>query len=61
MRSKGTGKELEARRLWAIDLLQQGYKGCEVARALGVTPGAVSQWKSQWEQGGRAALSAQPN
>jgi len=32
------------RRLRAWDLAQQGWKQCQIARALGVTAGAVSQW-----------------
>lgn len=34
----------EWRRLRAWELSQQGWKQCEIARALDVTPGAVSQW-----------------
>ncbi|HEV2643671.1 MAG TPA: winged helix-turn-helix domain-containing protein [Candidatus Elarobacter sp.] len=32
----------------------------EVARALGVSPTAVSQWYAMWCKGGRAALKARP-
>ena len=46
----------EARRLRAWELVQQGWKQTEVAAALGVTKGAVSQWVSQARQGGVAAL-----
>ncbi|MBI3725345.1 helix-turn-helix domain-containing protein, partial [bacterium] len=34
----------EARRLRALDLRQLGWRQIEIARALGVTEGAVSQW-----------------
>ena len=46
----------EARRLRAWELVQQGWKQKDVAAALGVTKGAVSQWVSQARQGGVAAL-----
>jgi len=42
----------EARRFRAWELKQQGWKQCAIAQALGVTPGAVSQWlKRASEQG----------
>jgi predicted transcriptional regulator len=34
----------EGRRLRAWELQQQGWKQKDIAAALGVTPGAVSQW-----------------
>lgn len=46
----------EARRLRAWELVQQGWKQQDVAAALGVTKGAVSQWVSQARAGGVAAL-----
>lgn len=47
----------EGRRLRAFDLAQQGWKQKDIAAALGVTPGAVSQWlKRARDGGGRAAL-----
>ncbi len=42
----------EARRLRAWELVQQGWKQQDVATALGVTGGAVSQWVSKARQGG---------
>ncbi|MCO6438513.1 MAG: helix-turn-helix domain-containing protein, partial [Phycisphaerae bacterium] len=45
MRPPGTAEELERRRLRAMTLLDKGMPGVEVAEVLGVTPGAVSQWK----------------
>ena len=47
----------EARRLRAWELVQQGWKQKDVAAALGVTKGAVSQWVSQARQGGRGGLA----
>ena len=46
----------EARRLRAWELVQQGWKQQDVAAALGVTGGAVSQWVSKAREGGLSAL-----
>lgn len=47
----------EGRRLRAFELKQQGWNQREIARALGVTEGAVSQWmKRAREEGGIEAL-----
>ena len=46
----------EARRLRAWELVQQGWKQRDVAEALGVTKGAVSQWVSKAREGGTQAL-----
>ena len=46
----------EARRLRAWELVQKGWKQTDVAQALGVTRGAVSQWVSRARQGGPEAL-----
>lgn len=46
----------EGRRLRAWALHQQGWKQNAIAQALGVTPGAVSQWIARGKDGGRAAL-----
>jgi transposase len=46
----------EARRLRAWELKQQGWKQRTIAAALGVTPGAVSQWLTRAAAGGVAAL-----
>ena len=61
MRPKGTPKELERRRLRAMMLLDKGMSGVEVAEILGVTPGAVSQWKKRYQRAGPDALKARPN
>ena len=47
----------EGRRLRAFELKQQGWNQRQIARALGVTEGAVSQWmKRAREEGGVEAL-----
>jgi transposase len=46
----------EGRRLRAWELKQEGWKQRDIARALGVTPGAVSQWVKRAEEGGVEAL-----
>ena len=46
----------EWRRLRAWALHEQGWTGQAIAEALGVTPGAVSQWLKRARVGGVAAL-----
>jgi len=46
----------EYRRLRAWELKQQGWKQKDIAEALGVTPGAVSQWMQRAQAGGKEAL-----
>lgn len=48
----------EARRLQALRLQQKGWKQTEIAEALGVTDGAVSQWLHAVEARGATALLA---
>lgn len=50
----------EARRYRAWALRKQGWKQCDIADALGVTPSAVSQWLKTARHEGQAALAAQP-
>jgi transposase len=50
----------EGRRLRAWDLKHQGWTQQAIAAALGVTPGAVSQWMSRAKHGGAAALYRRP-
>jgi transposase len=45
--------------LQAIVLLEQGHSQVEIARRLGVSSSAVSQWKKAHAQGGSDALLAQ--
>jgi transposase len=44
----------------ALDLQQQGWKQRDIATALGVTKGAVSQWLAAERADGREALLAHP-
>ena len=50
----------EGRRLRAWELHQQGWPGKQIAQALGVTAGAVSQWLTRARQAGVAALYTHP-
>lgn len=59
MSRQGSAEQLQARRLLAISLLGKGCSQSEVARRLGVSPSAVSQWKQAHAQGGNDALVAQ--
>jgi transposase len=47
---------LEGRRLLAWELYQAGWKQKAISVALGVTPGAVSQWMKRGRDGGKEAL-----
>jgi transposase len=51
----------EARRFRAFDLKQAGWSQQEIAEALGVTKGAVSQWMSAVKADGVDALFARPH
>jgi transposase len=51
----------EARRLQAYALKQKGWKQTAIAEALGVTPGAVSQWLHTVGDKGATALLARPH
>jgi transposase len=51
----------EARRLQALALHQKGWKQREIAEALGVSDGAVSQWLSSVDVGDATALLARPH
>lgn len=61
MRPKGSPKELEQRRMRAMALLDHGWSQADVARQLGVTQGAVSQWKKKYQRDGAKALEATPH
>src|SRR5439155_16792413 len=50
----------EGRRLRAWALAQQGWHQGTIAAALGVTPGAVSQWLKRARDGGVDALRRRP-
>jgi len=50
----------EGRRRRAWELKEQGWKQSAIAAALGVTPGAVSQWLKRAREGGVGALRRRP-
>jgi transposase len=50
----------EARRKLAWELKEQGWKQKDIATALGVSEGAVSQWVRRGREGGVEALAAHP-
>ena len=58
MRPTGSPDELERRRLRAVQLLKAGHGPAEIGRMLGVTRGAVLQWKKAYQEGGREAILA---
>jgi len=60
MRPHGSPAQLEARRLHALSLLQQGLAPVEVARRLGVDRRSVRRWKATARTGGRDAVRARP-
>lgn len=57
----GSRTEAQRRRMRAMTLLDQGWLQAEVARKLGVTPAAVSQWVKARDEGGEEALRAKPH
>ena len=50
----------EARRLQAWHLKQQGWSQRQIATAMGVSEGAVSQWMKRGREGGSEALRHRP-
>ncbi len=55
---KGDWREARRRRAW--ELKQQGWRQKDIAAALGVSEGAVSQWVKRAEQEGEAGLASHP-
>jgi transposase-like protein len=51
-------RALEARRMRAVDLFEQGVRPAEIARQVGVGHQTVSDWRTVWRQCGRAGLRA---
>src|SRR5437879_9021904 len=51
----------EGRRLRAWALFQQGWRQRQIALALGVSEGAVSQWLAKARQAGSSALHDRPH
>jgi len=58
LRPIGTTDQLERRRRKAIALLQKGHRVNETARLVGVTPGAITQWRQAYEKQGQAFFQA---
>lgn len=56
-----TPKQLEQRRLAAIQMIQDGKTQSDVARELNVTTGAVNHWVQAYEKGGEEALKRRPH
>lgn len=61
MEKRGTKQEREARRFRAAAMLVQGHRACDVATVLGVTAGAVSQWKAALDEQGEEGLRSKPH
>ena len=61
MRTPGTPEELERQRFRAIALLDAGHRPSQVAKILGVSPAAVSQWKTLCQRAGPEGLKATPH
>lgn len=60
MRPHGSPKELEARRVRAIALLNEGRSLCEVARMVGAHASSVMRWRNSVQRRGQAGLEAKP-
>jgi transposase len=60
LRSSAPADWREGRRLRAWELHQQGWKQKDIAAALGVSAGAVSQWIKRGRDGGVERLRRQP-
>lgn len=60
MRPSGSPKELERRRVRALQLLRQGLTPVEVARQLGVDRRSVRRWKAAARRRGEAGVRAKP-
>jgi len=60
MRTQGSARELEQRRLIAGRMFQDGKSTTEIARLLGVTKPAVSNWRKLWKAHGLEGLKAKP-
>jgi len=61
MRTPGTPEELERQRFRAVALLEGGHRPDAVAKLLGVSPTAVSQWKIIYQRAGPKGLKAKPH
>jgi transposase len=61
MRTPGSAAELEAKRMTAARMLQQGMSQVDVARALGVSAMSVCRWANGLAKGGVESLQAKPH
>ena len=61
MRPKGSAEVLEARRRWAIRVLEQGYSVRETARLIGCSRSSVARWKEAVKRSGMEGLAAKPH
>ncbi len=59
-RPLGSAAELERRRRWALELLQQGKRQADIATFLGVNRNSIYRWRRQ-AQHTPAALAAKPH
>ena len=60
MRPIGTARQLERRRLRAIEFLEKGWKPVDVARLLGVDRRSVRRWNAAYRLEGASGLAARP-
>jgi transposase len=60
MRPSGSAEFLEARRLRALDYLNQGLQPVEIARKMGVDRRSVRRWKASILKGGPEAIRSKP-
>lgn len=60
MRSKGTARELEQRRLLAVQRVEEGHAQNQVAAVLGVSARTVNRWVQRHREGGAPALAPKP-
>jgi len=60
MRPKGTAQELDRRRRRALELLDQGLTGREVALRVGVTESSVWRWRKARRLHGQDGITTKP-
>jgi transposase len=60
MRPHGTPRELERRRLRALEFLDDGIEPHVIAERLGVDRRSVRRWKQAYRRRGRAGVAARP-
>lgn len=60
MRPHGSPEYLEQRRRRALELLQEGWEPCEVARKLGVDRRSVRRWRASHDAEGLEGIAAKP-